>query len=437
MNKAKTLTDIYNVLKPDSLDFNTMSNFYCDKTMEVRTGDKYESPTQNMFDAINKGDSKKAFLFMGHRGCGKSTELNRLSIELRKEGFEVCIIKTSLEIDMQNAAYWDLLILITQNVIEIAKKIECNISKKILERLQNFWYELEVEEEKIYSKERGASLGIDGELGAEFSIPIISSVIKLFGKAQAEIKYSNEKREKIRHKLEQNADDWINIIKVISDSISIKLNGKYPVIILEDLDKLNTEKAWSIFYDYANLMSNIPLHIIYTFPIALSYSTKYAQVKNFFEIERLPMIKLHLPDMTEYSEGIKIIKKILSLRADESLFSAHALKHAIVSTGGSLRDLFGILSNSSMRAIRRNSSKIEFEDVKYYLTKLSAELTRPIETRYYDFLKDIYNGNKFQTKSSETLLELMEGQIVLEYNGENWHDLHPLVRNFLIDQRIV
>jgi hypothetical protein len=32
------------------------------------------------------------------------------------------------------------------------------------------------------------------------------------------------------------------------------------------------------------------------------------------------------------------------------------------------------------------------------------------------------------------LLEMMQGLIVLEYNGDRWHDLHPLIEDFLKEQ---
>jgi len=32
------------------------------------------------------------------------------------------------------------------------------------------------------------------------------------------------------------------------------------------------------------------------------------------------------------------------------------------------------------------------------------------------------------------LLDMMQGLIVLEYNGDRWHDLHPLVEDFLREQ---
>lgn len=431
MNKATKLNDLYYILSQEALTIQNMGDFYCDGTMEVRTGDEYVSPTLNIFDAIMQGEGgvQKAFLFMGHRGCGKSTELNELSIKLSNEGFAVKTINASLEIDMQNVAYWDLFILVGKKIVEMANDCNCRISKKTLKRIENFWDSVEIE--SIRSNTRGTEASIDVEGGLQ------AKILKIFGKAQAEIKFSSENRKIIRHKVEQAAAEWNEIINLISDAISKKYDRKYPVIIFEDLDKLDIEKAWSIFLGYAYAMSKVPIHIIYTFPIALSYSPKFGLVAPYFQVETLPMIKLHLQNRIECPEGIRIMEKILFKRADESLFSKDALRKTIIFTGGCIRDLFNILIDSSRRAIRRNSSVIELEDVNYMLTKFSSELTKRIEKKQYDFLKSIYEGDKTEIEDRETLLEMMQAQVILEYNSTRWHDVHPLVAKFLKDRGII
>ena len=429
MNKATDLNDLYYVLIPEALTIENMNDFYCDNTMEARTGDKYESPTLNIFNTICKRGTKKTFLFMGHRGCGKSTELNELSIKLSNEGFAVKTINTALEIDMQNASYWDLFILMGKKIIEIAKDSNCYISEDNLKKLENFWYSVEVESFQSSLKGLDASIGIEGGLQVK--------ILRLFANALAEIKFSNENRKTIRHKVEKSAAEWNEIIDSISKEISKKYDGKFPVIIFEDLDKLDEAIAWSIFLGHANSMSEVPINIIYTFPIALSYSPKFGSIAPYFFVETLPMIKLHLPDMNEYQAGFRIIEDIVFKRADEALITKDALREAIIFTGGCIGDLFTILLDSSVRSIRRNSNKIELEDVSYMLQKFSSELTKRIERKQYDFLKSIYKGVKMQIEDKEMLLEMMQARAVLEYNGVRWHDVHPLVAKFLKEQGII
>jgi DNA replicative helicase MCM subunit Mcm2 (Cdc46/Mcm family) len=113
------------------------------------------------------------------------------------------------------------------------------------------------------------------------------------------------------------------------------------------------------------------------------------------------------------------------------LFDDEALRKAIIKTGGSLRDLFGIIRTASRRAARRKSKIIEGEDVDRALIELKSSLTRRIERKNYKFLAEIYYKSKATIEDTEMLLEMMQANVVLEYNGTRWHNVHPLVADFL------
>lgn len=85
------------------------------------------------------------------------------------------------------------------------------------------------------------------------------------------------------------------------------------------------------------------------------------------------------------------------------------------------------------RACNRNADKIEFEDAVAAAVQLRSMLTRRIEMRNYPLLRNISIDKKFKEniEDREMMLDMMEGLIVLEYNGDRWHDLHPLVEDYL------
>ena len=74
------------------------------------------------------------------------------------------------------------------------------------------------------------------------------------------------------------------------------------------------------------------------------------------------------------------------------------------------------------------------EDAGRALEELKTSLTRRIEKKNYDFLENIYRGNKEQIEDKEMLLEMLQASVVLEYNGKRWHNVHPLVVEFLKGQ---
>ncbi len=89
MKYADQISEILNAFSPAPLRADQMEEFYCDNTMEYRTSDKYDSPIEDIYDSCRSFDERGAYLLLGHRGCGKSTELNRMSERLAADGYPV------------------------------------------------------------------------------------------------------------------------------------------------------------------------------------------------------------------------------------------------------------------------------------------------------------------------------------------------------------
>ena len=70
------------------------------------------------------------------------------------------------------------------------------------------------------------------------------------------------------------------------------------------------------------------------------------------------------------------------------------------------------------------------KDAEYALGVLEADLNGRYKEKFNDMLKKIYHGEKYFS-ASEEITELLQLGVVLEYNGERWCDLHPLVKKWL------
>ena len=172
---AAQVSEIINAFSMAALKTNEMDKFYCDDTMEYRTSDKYNSPIEDIFDGcINPGEYN-AFLLLGHRGCGKSTELNKMSLKLIDKGYHVKTINCSLDLDLLNIVHSDLFILMGEALLQIAKETGCNISKNILENIRDFWHEgtetITAQETEAASMETGISIETKGIFA---NIPLVS-----------------------------------------------------------------------------------------------------------------------------------------------------------------------------------------------------------------------------------------------------------------------
>ena len=433
MKFAEKVIDIPNAFAPNPLIGEELPHYYFEETMRVRTGDDYMSPIEDIYDACRWPTERNAFLLLGHKGCGKSTELNHMSARLREDGYQVFTIGCGVDLDLNNPLYADLLILMGEALLKIAERTGCVLDADTVQTVREFWT---ADLEKCTTVTDGAAIQLEGGASAETPGPI-ASLLKIFVKIKADLKFNEENRTIYREKVAKRAGEWIWALKNVADKITEKLDGKQPIIIFEDLDKLNPEDAWKVFYHYAKTLTGVPIPVVYTFPIALSYDPRFSALDGFFVPKTLPMIKLENIDGTRYDAGYDMILEIIEKRTHKELFAENVLEDLIANTGGSLRDLFFSINTAAQRAVRRKSGVIESEDAGKALEQLKTSLTRRIEQRHYAFLADIFKGNRERIEDRKMLLEMLQANTVLEYNGRRWHNVHPLVVQFLKDQGLI
>lgn len=432
MKYARQIPEMLNAFSPAPLRADQMAAFYCKDTMEYRVSDKYDSPIEDIFDICRDPEGYNACLLLGHRGCGKSTELNRMSERLADAGYYVKTVNCGLDLDLLNIVHSDLFILMGEALILIAEEAGCAVRKDLLDQIRDFWDKViktkEIREISGASLETGASAGTKG---------IFAGILDLFAQIRTDLKYNEEVRSEYRRQINVRSSEWIGLLGRVADEIAQKTGGKRPIVIFEDLDKLDPEDAWKVFYNYAAVLSGMRFPVIYTFPIALSYDARFSAMESYFVTKTLPMIKIETIEGQPFRDGIAIIQRIVEKRADLALFGEGVLERLIRCTGGSLRDLFHAIFASAKRAERRESAAISMEDADRALEELKTSLTRRIEKKEYDFLLDICRGNRERIEDKEMLLKMLQASVVLEYNGKRWHSVHPLVVRFFEEQGMI
>ena len=182
--------------------------------------------------------------------------------------------------------------------------------------------------------------------------------------------------------------------------------------------------------------------MIYTFPIALYYDERYNSMRDSFRRDEvLPMVKLETPDGEPYDAGLKRLQEIVKQRAEVGrgkALSAKARDLMIEKTGGSLRDLFESIRLAGERASFREIEKrkpqtITKEDAEAALRTMQSHLTRRIEGDEHKFLAKICVEDKKKIEDTAKLLKALQARVALEYNGERWHNVHPLVADYLAE----
>ncbi|MDR1544939.1 MAG: tetratricopeptide repeat protein [Prevotellaceae bacterium] len=371
MKKATELKDIYNnfgltALVGEELDPET--GIYVD-TIEARTNDRYNSPLRKLYDACTGESSDFIQILLGHRGCGKSTEINKLEQEFLSKDYIVKKINCAVETNLSTIEVFDIIYIILQSLINIVEEHKIkgiDVNNKIIVRALNYFDDTEiitrVTENKVESVEAG--MGLD-----------LNAIVNIFAKGKMGIQYNTETIAEIKSRIKKNNEDWFNCIDFLCEKI-YEQKKKRPIIIFENFDKIiDISKVLDIFKSGYISSEKIRTYCIFTFPIGLTYNPLMGQIQHYFEQFTFPMIEVKKRNGETNETGVDAIKKIIEKRADLNLFEEGCLDLLIEKTGGSLRELFSCIRFAAKRAEYRAEQQREVktvsrEDIEKSLTKV-------------------------------------------------------------------
>jgi len=97
-------------------------------------------------------------------------------------------------------------------------------------------------------------------------------------------------RQVIRQVIEQDITGLIDLLNVISTTIYSR-SQRWPLVLIDDLDKPDLPVARDIFYDHRGAMLQPNLAIVYTVSSPLFYSPEFEAIRD--RAIFLPNVKLH------------------------------------------------------------------------------------------------------------------------------------------------
>ena len=357
------------------------------------------------------------FFFSGHRGCGKSTELlHLLSNPGIHKKFWPINFSIREEADIIDIDYRDVLIAIGGRLYREYLKTGGKLPDQLLHEINSWKGKVEKEISTI----------LDGRI-SDFEMS--ASISAFFANAGLKMKLEPATRVELRQILETDITGLIAIINHISATIYNK-SHRIPLILIDDMDKPDLEKARAIFHDRREIMMQPNCAIVYTVSSALFYSKEFDAIRD--QALFLPNIYLHPPmnPGQHYDDGYKTLRKFVELRMHIDLIEPSALEDAISYSGGVFRELARIIRTAIGHARRRGSTKLEINDIEWAATEIRNEYRRILDKEDIRLLKKVKDDNRLEY--NDRLRSLLQVLAVLEYRDEeNWCDVHPVLRNLL------
>jgi len=273
---------------------------------------------------------------------------------------------------------------------------------------------------------------------------------KLFAKIRATFKISRKRTEETTEYTYSALSDLLDVVNRVFTECKQVLQsetGQEWIVVVEDFEKLGVEAEplRRLFFDYRLLLEQLQCNLLFVIPVGLAYTQ---------EAEQMPFGPLRqymIPDIAVYTkrdhepneEGLRALKDVIDRRVEPGLLDEALARLLTIASGGNLRDLFELLSRAGIAAEARQASRIEQPDALEAVQALrSSYRFRLGESDYggpdaiaipqkMEKLAAVYRGDPNAQIPDKTLYVLLRQRVVLQYNGNGWFGVHPLVVDIL------
>ena len=192
-----------------------------------------------------------------------------------------------------------------------------------------------------------------------------------------------------------------------------------------------------VFVQHARLL-HLPCHTVYTFPLWLRF--RVAELGGLYDGSPtvLPMVRIAEPDGTEYAVGIdKLVDLVRRRVRDPARIFGDDLEATLLpiiqASGGYPRDLLRMVRQLLIDA---RQFPAQSADAQRVIDELSQQYAFVVRGTNLPLLAQIAETHALPQADAEQVAafgRLLERWLVLAYrNGQEWYDLHPLVRRAAI-----
>lgn len=406
MAKAQTLAEAVNALSPEhSLSTpEELREFFVERP---------SSPLAKLGFLLTTSNRPEKILFTGHRRCGKSSELAKLSLKLTERYF---VVRYSVvdRLNFNDLTYVDVLLSLGLEVFRQAVAEKIGVAPELLDEFFRFL------KETTYTTQSGSPAS--GEFGGEVN----ALVGKLFARLKLEDKTRREVRETIHPRLTELLED----ISLLSASIQAK-TGKRVLAIVEDLDKLDPETASTLFYGHGESLARPGLTVIYTFPTALRHHDNFGQIRlSFPSVYVLPNLKIWSRDNKPVDQGLALCREILVRRVEDRLFTPDALVALAQNSGGIPGMLILLARDACLEAMVEGKDMIDLPAATKSIQSVRREYQTRLTQESIGLLREVRQSKTIE--NTDTYRSLLHNMFVLEFwNDDIWYDVNPIVRPLL------
>ncbi len=396
-----------------------------------------EDPIERFTRGIQWSPADSVRLLCGARGVGKSTELRRLRDKLTAAGYHVLLIDMEDFVNMTTPIdISDLLIVMAGSVGEALSMPDMLKKNPVKE---GYWARF------LHFLRK-----------TNVTLPNVDLGKLLPNDFKIELKTDPSFRQNIQQHLAGHVGAlYRDVCAFFSDCVDA-LRREYGeaaelVVLVDSIDHIrgtsdNAEKVQAsietLFVGHPGKLKIPNVHFVYTVPPYLKVrSPKFGSHYGKGTVAMFPLVKVRHKDTGKpHEEGIIALTRIIRARGDVDRLlgvdtkAEETLRKIILASGGHVRDLLRLFAEITLRA---HSVPVEPEAVEGAINQLRWELV-PISDENALWLERIalsHEASLGDDKLLPKLAHFLETGLVLCYrNGPEWYDVHPLIREIVIEQ---
>jgi len=208
-----------------------------------------------------------------------------------------------------------------------------------------------------------------------------------------------------------------------------EVTGKRLLLLVDGLDKIyDLSQARDLFLNPALLQPSA--QIVYTLPLALIHQPDFQQARLSYDLAVvLPNIAVRTREGKPWPPGQEMLTQVLYRRMEATLLTEEAATYLSEMSGGVLRELMLLTRTSILRARREHGDQgpVAYAHVQAAVEEVKNTFRRTLTWQDYPALRRLRETKDLQSLDPTVASRLLHGMAILEYNGQNWWDVHPIV----------
>lgn len=397
------------------------------------------SPVDRLRTGIEMSDRPGTWLFTGHRGVGKSTELRRMAAELRVQGHLVIVADMGEYLNLAEPVNTETLLLTL--VAALADGADSALGGARLEAgyAQRLWEYLQTTEIKLAELSPQLSVG-DNKLSFKaqlkenpvFRQKVVQAVQGALGTLAGQV----------REFAKTVADDWrgqkgseARVILILDSLERLRVTGADAQVCYDAIARTFDVNGEHLKMEFIDVVYSVPPYLPFLSP----------RIGSYFGVEicTLPHVKVFKTPSSEMGAdqkplpcdaGVGLMVSSVEKRFPqvEQLIPKPMLERLALASSGSMRDYFRLIKSVCTGAAAAGSSAPLQDDQWIASAEQSLRNEMPLSNDDKTWLRAVRKTHGTGLESNDQLHQLarlFDSGVILNYrNGHDWCDVHYLLQ---------